>query len=94
MGLRTDRSVEWIPSVCYFGTAAGADASTDMLLQGHFLPGLQGLKGTLTQKTSLTPFLIASVKKSQRADAGGLAHSSLEDVRPCWRPEFSLLSPR
>lgn len=68
----------------------GSDASTDMLLQGHILPGLQGLQEVPIQKTSLTPFLIASIKT---ANAGGLAHSSLEDVGPSWRPYLASFHP-
>lgn len=67
LGGAENRQIRLVGSLspCYFGTAAGDRGQPDMLFQGRILPGLQGLKETPAQKTSLTPFLIASVKKNQ-----------------------------
>lgn len=51
--------------------------------------GLQAYKVPI-QKTSLTPFLIASIKT---ANAEENAHSSLEDVGPSWRPYLASFHP-
>lgn len=92
-GPRTDRSVQWIFSVLVSSAQLlGTDASTDMLL-GRTQPArITGPKGnTATEhKPHTLPYCIR--KNQQRQE--GLADSSLEDVGPRWRPQFSILSPR
>lgn len=69
-GLRTHRSSQWILCVCVtLVQLLGMDASTDMLLRGHILLRLQGVKETLKQKKSLTPFSYCIHKKQQMQEA-------------------------